>query len=100
MVPEEKVGSWFRILTLSEAEKAGVELVVTPIVTECPAQMVEAGEYNPALVIGPVLLFPSVNPFTDQTTAESGTPFTMALYCALPPSLTSVGPEMETWPQD
>ena len=93
--PEENVGSGFRTLTLSVADETGVAVVFTPIVTECPAHMLEDGEYRPELVIGPVVVFPLTNPFTNHTTAESAAPFTTALYCPLPPSRTSVGPTIE-----
>jgi hypothetical protein len=45
--------------------------------------------------IVPVALVPPATPLTDHTTAELMTPLTRALYCALPPSLTCVGPVRE-----
>ncbi len=97
MEPETNMGSGLRTLTLSVAEAAGVDSVVTLIFTECPAQIVAAGEYRPEADIGPVVVLPSIKPLTDQTTTESVEPLSRALYCASPPSLTSVGPTIETW---
>lgn len=44
MEPETNTGSGLRTFTLSVAEAAGVDSVLTLTVTECPAQIVAAGE--------------------------------------------------------
>ena len=92
MDPEAKTGSKFKTLTLSEAEDAPA---VAVIVTEWPAKMVEAGEYRPEADIGPVEPVPPAKPLTDQTAVAEAPP-TRALYCAVPPSLTWVGPVRDT----
>jgi len=93
--PEVKSGSGLSTLTLREAEDADVDSVVALIVIEWPAQIVDAGEYRPAADIGPVELVAPAKPFTDHTTGVV-TPPAVALYCAVPPSLTADGPLRET----
>jgi hypothetical protein len=95
-VPEVRLGSGLRILTLIEAEDEGFDSVVARIVTERPIQATE-GEYTPEADIGPVELEPPARPLTDHTTSEVATSLTRALYCATLPSLTCDGPRMETW---
>jgi hypothetical protein len=57
---------------------------------------VEAGEYRPVADIAPVALAPCTVPLTDQTIVGLLTPLTTALYCAVAPNLTWVGPLRET----
>jgi hypothetical protein len=89
------VGSGLSTLTVSAAEETGWDRVAAPIVTECPAKMIVPGEYIPEAEIVPLPLVPPATPLTDHTTAELTTPLISALYCALPPSLTCVGPVTE-----
>src|SRR5271156_5330700 len=57
--------------------------------------MMEPGAYIPEVEIVPLELVPPATPLTDHTTAELAMPLISALYCALPPSLTCVGPVTE-----
>jgi hypothetical protein len=78
-------------LTASDADNAGFDTVNAVTETDCPAEIVDAGEYNPEAEIGPVEPVPPATPLTDHRTAPNSL-LSGVLYCAEAPSLTRVGP--------
>jgi hypothetical protein len=84
--PEDRIGNTFSTWTLREEETIGFAAVAAAIVTELPGTIVKDGEYKPDWDIRPIDTLPPGMLLTDHTTPD------VALYWAVPPSLTWEGP--------